>query len=213
MSDTTPDGITRRAAALHGQTTGAMVLTGAGVGWVMAGLSALGDIPLATLSFLVLPAALFLVALALGRAARGLPDAGWPPHVSRVFWQAVAGEAVGIVLIVLIASALHRRDVIAPLVAVAVGLHFLPLAHAFVRPLYYATGALLCLVGLATLVFVPLSFGPHHVPTRLLAAGLGAGATLWGTALLLLTGGFALLREVSAGRRDTKGQKGDRTPP
>ncbi len=204
MSDTAEtdvsDTLSPRVSALRGQTSGAMVLTGAGLGWVMLGLSALGDVPLATLSFLVLPAGLFLAGLSLGRGARGLPDTPWPPRVARVFWQTVAGENIGIVLTLLAAMLLHRPDIIAPLIAVAVGLHFLPLARAFVRSLYYGTGALLCLVGLATLAFVPLSFGPHHVPARLLAAGLGAGATLWGTALLLLIQGRATLREFLGGR-------------
>jgi len=163
---------------------------GAGIGWVMLGLSALGPVPLQMLlAVLVTPALLLWGGLSLRQKTQDIPDAEWSPKVSRIFWQATIGEIVGIVLILGAAIALHRPEYILPLISLAVGLHFFPLAHAMRRPLYHVTGALLCLIGLVTLLTVPtfIDMGAyHHLQGRLLIGGVSGGATLWGSALVML---------------------------
>jgi len=174
----------------------------AGLGGVMFGLSALGALPLRL--FLTVPALLFLGALAVRRSASGLPDAPWSPEMSRVFRQAVAGETVGILSVFAVAMPLRRPEWILPLVALAVGLHFLPLAHAFQRPLYYLTGVALCLVCLVTFAMPP-HLGVSHLQGWRLVAGLGAGAVLWVSALMMLIQSWIGLRSFSQAQGSASG--------
>ena len=196
-----PDAAALRASVLLGQTQGAMVLVGAGLGWVMFGLSALGALPLGLfLAVLAVPALLLLGALAVRRSVPGVPDAEWSPEMSRVFRQAVAGEGVGILAILVVTLPLRRPEWILPLVALAVGLHFLPLARVFQRPLYYLTGAALCLLCLVTFA-VPPHLGVPHLQGWRLVAGLGAGVVLWVSALMMLIQSWIGLRSFSQARR------------
>ncbi|HUA82282.1 MAG TPA: hypothetical protein VMB85_00365 [Bryobacteraceae bacterium] len=81
-------------------------------------------------------------------------------------------EGVAILVAVNVLVKLGRRDLIAPAVAIIVGLHFLPLARWFPAPIYYLTGALLIAAGMAgTLV--------QDLPARILTVCLGAAAVLW----------------------------------
>ena len=194
-----------RASDLFGQTRSAMVLTGAGLGWMVSGLSALGDVPMALLLVVLATAALLLLGgWTVRRLTPGIMEPPWSPKVRRGFWLAVGGEVVAILVIVSCASLLHKWDWILPLMALAVGLHFLPLAHLFRRPLLYVTGAALCLICIATIAFVPPHLGVRHLQGWLLAAGLGSGAVLWFSALWMLVQSWTGLREYSRGRREWK---------
>ena len=102
----------------------------------------------------------------------------------RIVRIASALEGVAIFAAVSVLVNLGRRDLIAPAVAIIVGVHFLPLARSFPAPIYYLTGALLVAVGMAgTLV--------HDLPARMLTVGIGAAAVLW------LSCSIMLLRQVS----------------
>jgi hypothetical protein len=93
--------------------------------------------------------------------------------------SAVEGAAIFAAVIVLVK--LGRRDLIAPAVAIIVGLHFLPLARWFPAPIYYLTAALLIAVGMA-------GAAVQGLPARILTVGIGAAAALW------LSCGVVLLR-------------------
>ena len=189
-----------RASELYGQTQGAMVLISAGFGWVMIGLSALGDIPLSLFLAVLAVAALLLGGgLAVRRFAPDL-DVPWTPQMKRVFFQAVAGEIAGSLIAVIVALLTHHIQWILPLVALAVGLHFFPIAQAFRRPLYFVTGAALCLVCVMTITFAPPHFGPHHLPGWQLVTGLGSGAVLWSTSFWMLIQSAVGLRRFSQSR-------------
>ena len=184
------------ASVLLGQTRGAMVLIGAGLGWVMLGLSALGDLPLGfLLAVFVAPALLFLGGLAVRRMAPGLRDAEWSPGMRRAFQWAVAGETIAILAVCAVALSMRRPEWIFPLGGLAVGLHFFPLARAFQRPLQNLTGATLCLICLATLALPP-DLGVPHLRGWRLVTGLGGGLTLWLTALVMLAQRRAGLRKL-----------------
>lgn len=146
-----------------------MVLIGAGLGWMMLGLSALGDLSVGFFpAIFAAPALLFLWGLAVRRMAPGLRDAQWSPEMSRAFrW--------------------------------AVGLHLFPLARAFQRPLHNFTGAVLCLICLATLALPP-DLGVPHLRGWRLVTGLGGGLTLWLTALVMLAQSRAGLRKLMRSR-------------
>lgn len=193
-----PELTAERASELFGQTRGAMVLAGAGLGWMMSGLSALGDIPPALfLAVLAVAALLLLGAVAVRRSAPGIAETSWSPQIRRGFWLAVAGESAAIVAIFAFAPLLHRPGWIPPLAALAVGLHFLPLARLFRRPLLYVTGAALCAVCAATIAFMPPQWGARHLQGWLLSAGLGSGTALWLSVLGMLIQSRTGLREFS----------------
>lgn len=111
----------------------------------------------------------------------------------RIVGIASAVEGVAIFAAVILLVNLGRRDLIAPAVAVVVGLHFLPLARWLPAPIYYLTGALLVAVGMAGAVV-------QDLPARILAVCIGAAAVLW------LSCGVVLLRahgprDYSAGEK------------
>ena len=103
-----------------------------------------------------------------------------PPGVARDIgrivglWSTIEGVLIAIAVIVLVR--LGQPELIPPVIAVIVGLHFIPLAHALGVPLYYWTAAGLIVVGLGALV----------VPGSTLAiAGIGAAVVLYVTSLVL----------------------------
>ena len=108
----------------------------------------------------------------------------WSPpavrrHRGRVVGVASAAEGVAILVAAMILTRLDRRDLIAPVVASIVGLHFLPLARWLPAPLYYWTGALLVVVGM-------IGAGVQDLPTRFLVVGVSAAFVLWLSTVVVL---------------------------
>lgn len=92
-------------------------------------------------------------------------------------WSTV--EAVLIVGAVIGLQNLHATDLIPAAIAIAVGLHFLPLAHGIPERFYYATGAALVAMG----VIVPLLATGHQ---RMVVPLAGGAIILWLTAVAVL---------------------------
>jgi hypothetical protein len=114
----------------------------------------------------------------------------------RIVGIASAVEGVAIFAAVNVLVNLGRRDLIAPTVAIIVGLHFLPLARWLRAPIYYLTAALLVAVGMAGATV-------QDVPARIVTVCIGAAAVLW------LSCGAVLLRaepqpNQSAGEKATE---------
>jgi hypothetical protein len=99
----------------------------------------------------------------------------------RIVGIASAVEGATIFAAVTVLVNLGRRDLIAPAVAIIVGLHFLPIARWLPAPIYYLTAALLVAVGMTGAVV-------QDLPARILTVGIGAAAVLW------LSCGVVLLR-------------------
>jgi hypothetical protein len=91
-------------------------------------------------------------------------------------WSTI--EGVAIFIVIRTAIRYKRPDAIAPLIAIIVGLHFLPLAYEMPFRLYYATGTVLILIG-------AVGFWLRHAQSRVFV-GLAAAAALWATAALVL---------------------------
>lgn len=91
--------------------------------------------------------------------------------------SAVEGAAILAAVNVLVS--LGRRDLIAPAVAIIVGLHFLPLARWLSAPIYYLTAALLVAVGIGSATMQDLS-------TRILTTCFGAATVLWSSSGVVL---------------------------
>jgi hypothetical protein len=99
--------------------------------------------------------------------------------INRGFRWAIVGEILLIWLSIFLCYACQRPDLVWPGIALAVSLHFLPLARIFrVRP-YYALAVSGSAVALAV-ILTPESVLPPAL--RLQVLGIGMGATVWITA-------------------------------
>jgi hypothetical protein len=120
-----------------------------------------------------------LVALGWRRARQTTDASGVRSHPGRVVGIASAVEGVTILVAVNVLASVGRRDLTAPAVAIIVGLHFAPLARWLPAPIYYLTGALLVVVGLAgTAIQEPTA--------RILTVCCGAAVALWLSCALVL---------------------------
>ncbi len=108
-------------------------------------------------------------------------------HTDRWFVIIFAVEGLAIGIASYLCNVTDRFDRFFPIMAIIVGLHFLPLARLFRVTFYYAVGALLCLLGLTALLFVPatITLADREMLGRLLLVGFGAAAILWTTGLTL----------------------------
>lgn len=88
-------------------------------------------------------------------------------------------QAVLIMIVLYLLRLAGGIDLLAPLIAIIVGLHFLAFARLFPARLYYVTSALLVLLGLAGFAFRP-------GPPRLLIVSISAAAILWLTCVAVL---------------------------
>ena len=140
-----------------------------GIGGLSRGSPALYAIPPA-----IAGAIIALAARRRSRSAR--PLAAERPRVGRVVGIASGVEGVAILLAVRILVSTGHPSFIAPVVAIIVGLHFVPLARGLRAPLYYVACVLLVAVGAA-------GFGIADANRRLLFVCFGAAAVLWGIAL------------------------------
>ncbi len=181
-------------ALVKGYASGALVMAIFGGFW--ASIPTLGSTTferrLFSAATLIVAVALSLYAIYLLRAARRLPDNPSPEAARR-------GESIGkqfavvgmieVIAIVLASILLGRTDhgELVPLViALIVGVHFLPLAYIFQVRAYYFTGvimSLLALVALVALFFGVTLGGPYAWAT---VVGLGSALILWATALYIL---------------------------
>jgi hypothetical protein len=165
------------------------VMTVFGTAWAVAGVSgAASDVPLRVVGYVVvvvLAALVFRTALrwhAHPDPARIHPRPDRPGDPRRTFVLVNVAQVVLILAAVIVLGRLGIREFIAPVVAVVVGLHFLPLARAFAVPLYRPTGLALVAVGVLGAVLAGLGAA---VAVVLAVVGLCAALTLWGTSLRL----------------------------
>lgn len=106
------------------------------------------------------------------------------------FWFNIVFIAEGLLIGIAIAicNMINQTDLIPGVIAIIVGIHFLPLATLFQIKVYYATGVLLCLLAIITLLIVPdtVMFGEHQILAPLSLLGFGCALILWTTGLTLL---------------------------
>jgi hypothetical protein len=88
-------------------------------------------------------------------------------------------EGLAILLAVNVLAKLGVSDYAAPVIAIIVGLHFVPLANWLPAHLYYGTGALLIVLGIC-------GFAVRSPDRRLLIVSVGAACVLWLTCVLVL---------------------------
>lgn len=150
-----------------------LVLTLFAVAWSWAALQLSRAAP----SLILIPIAISLALLAWGWRSSGLfPTRG--QHVGKVvgLWSSI--EVAALLVTANVLQNLHRGDLMLPLGAIIVGLHFFPLARGIPVRLYHATGAGFVFAGLVGLLL--------PAANRPIVVGIGAALILWATALVVV---------------------------
>ncbi len=190
--------------AVRGIASAIFFLTFFGAIWGLAGITFLSGV--LWVGAVVLIGLVTLVFLSVGvrllRYARSLPQTVTPEEAATgkrigIWFGVVFGaEAVLIALASILLSRFGANHFVAPVIALIVGLHFLPLASLFKVRAYYLTGVVLCLLAviaiIALLLGVPL-VGP--LPTHWsFFVSIGAALVLWLTLLYISRFALRLMR-------------------
>jgi hypothetical protein len=138
--------------------------------WIVGtGASGRGSGPMYTV-------AIVITGLIVGAASRQAGRTSGSPEerARRGRLVGIASGVEGLVIFVSInvLANIGRRDLAAPIIAIIVGLHFLPLARWLRVPLYYVTSALLVGLGIACVRVRDANF-------RLFTVSVGAACVLW----------------------------------
>jgi hypothetical protein len=182
-----------------GLSNGVTVLTIAGVFWLSLAAWTTGiGILVITLPLALLVAGILIRANRRlrrrfpGFSPRSLREAPKGSLTRRIivgFYVVTAAQWISIVLVGAICSALHRPDLIWPLVGLIISLHLLPLGRLFGVRAYYVLG----IMGTVITVFSILELTDG---LRLITVGFGLGVLMIGGAAYLVANGGTL---VSAG--------------
>lgn len=111
-------------------------------------------------------------------------------RIGFLFNMVFIAEGLLIGIAIAICNLTNQTDLIPGVIAIIVGIHFLPLASLFQIKVYYATGVLLCLLALITWLVVPdtVMVGEHQILAPLSLLGIGCALILWTTGLTLWLG-------------------------
>jgi hypothetical protein len=179
-----------------GLTGGSLWLVMVGVAFANWSLAVIGS-PFATSALVLVSTtalALFAYGVHLFRSVRRLhhgpvddSSRSRRRRMGRQFGMIFAAEAIACTAVALLCA--HHWQLIPPLTLVIVGLHFLPLARLFEVPRYFITGALFCVIPIATLVTVSSSAHIGHAVSWIAISAIGCG-------LVALATGLAGLVEV-----------------
>lgn len=168
------------ADQLHLRRSGAVLLALFAQAWALGSLAGLSGSAVTVVLAVSVP----MTVVAMVRATRVPPDSAGEP--SAPDWRRQYNR-IGAVQGVLVAATVvgcvvgQRPELIAALVCLVVGLHFLPLARILTEPRYTRTGIALCVVGLGG-----LGLGLAVEPAQAnVSVGLTAAFTLWVSSLAL----------------------------
>lgn len=190
-------------AAIRGTASGMFFMAFFGTLWAYTGILGLQGwgAPLLLVTAVSIGIALFIGGVSLIRASRELTN-----QVSKTalrngkrtrFWFNIifAAEGLAIAITVAVSNATRHPELIPVIIAIIVGVHFLPLATLFQVRLYYFTGILLCLLAINTWLFVPakVTLGGHQINAFMSLVGFGSALILWGTSLAIWLMGRRLL--------------------
>ncbi|OZB91291.1 hypothetical protein [Paenibacillus sp. XY044] len=181
-------------SAIRGTASGVFFMAFFGTLWAYTGIMGLQEFaaPLWLASAVAIGVVLIIGGASLVRASRGIKeqneiiDASTARKGKRIavrFNIVFAAEAAAIAVAIAVCNATGHTALIPIVIALIVGIHFYPLASLFRVKFYHLTGTLLCLLALATLLFLPVeaSLGAHHINTYMSVVGLGSALILWGT--------------------------------
>ena len=193
-----------RPRAMTGMAFGALIMGFFGCVWMTWALASMNvPTPLLITAVVAFAASVWIPAARLlrqGSAASKLAAPLTPEEdreqsrMGRLFGLVFAAEGVLIFLAINVLNNLHLGGYAISAIAGIVGLHFLPLAHLFRRPMYYVVGTIMTVAALVSIA-IPASI-------RISALASTMSAILWITCVLITRKGFALARELRGGFRD-----------
>lgn len=194
-------------AAVRGIASGVFFMSLFGMLWAYTGIMGLSGwgMPFLLVIAVAIGIALCIGGIFLMRASRELTkEVSEPPEFldgrrTRYWFNFIlAAEGLAIAIAIAVCRAISHTELIPPVIALIVGVHFFPLAPLFQVRLYYLTGTLLCLIAIFTMVFMPLEVGvgEYQINTFMSVVGLGSAFILWGTGLAIWIMGRRLLADV-----------------
>ena len=170
-------------SAVRGVASGLLFLALFGTVWAWVGASGMQGwgYPWLRVATAIVGIILLAGGIRLLRASRPLSDETVGSEVERVqplgrqFRIVLTIEVVAIVAAVAVCNLTGYPDLIVPIVALIVGVHFFPLAALFHVRAYYVTGVLLCLLVIITLLAVPpvVTLGARRILAWWSIVGLG----------------------------------------
>lgn len=187
-----------RPRAMNDMAFGALLMGFFGclwLGWALGSMNLRA--PFVIAAVVAFAASVWIPAVVLLRnGSRAAKDAGpltaeeerQQSRMGRIFGLIFAAEGVLIFLAINVLNNLHLGDYAISAIAAVVGLHFLPLARLFHRPMYYVVGTIMTLAALASIA-IPVS-------VRISALSATMAVIVWGTCVLITRKGFALGREL-----------------
>ncbi|HET7034769.1 MAG TPA: hypothetical protein VFI42_03735 [Thermomicrobiaceae bacterium] len=187
-----PNATTTATPAIQGNASGVLVLTIFGTVWGIVGAIALNGWGSPELAIVVVVIGIVLLAQAvsLRNAAARLPD-DEGDHAAenrrqRGFIAINVVEFGSIAIAVFACNVTQQLHLLVPLIALIVGLHFLPLAALFHVRTYYVTGVLLCLLAVLGLFAIPStsSIDGREVRASWAVVSFGAAVVLWASAIV-----------------------------
>ena len=168
-------------AAMRGIASGVLFMSFFGTLWSLIGVGGLQGwgAPWLLIVALIIGVALLVGGFTLWRGAEQLADVAIPGSgygTGRWFLIIFAAEGIAIGIASYLCNVNGRFDLFFPIMAIIVGLHFLPLARLFGVSFYYAVGTLLCLLGIIALLVVPerVALADRDMLGRSLLVGFGA---------------------------------------
>jgi len=197
--------------ALRGVASGVLFMAFFGTLWAgigIGGLQGWGE-PWLSVVVLLIGLGLLIGGIVLLLASRRLPsqaasaDAPGDKRTNIWFGAIFAAEGLLIAIASVICNAINRFDLFFPIMAIIVGIHFLPLAALFQLKAYYLVGTLLCVLALLTFA-VPehIRLGDQQITAQWVVLGFGAALILWAVGLGLCLLGQRLLA-LSSSRTHT----------
>ena len=191
-----------RPRAMTGMAYGAIIMGFFGCLWLTWALASM-DVRTSVVIAAVLVFAASLWIPAAGLLRKGLraskqaapltpEDEREQSRMGKIFGLVFAAEGVLIFLAINVLNNLHLGDYAISAIAAIVGLHFLPLARLFRRPMYYVVGTIMTVAALVSIA-IPVSIRISTLSTTM-------SVILWITCVLITRKGFALGRELPGGK-------------
>ena len=172
-------------------STGAIIMGVFAAIWWLVGVRASGHASPLTYGIPLVATGLIVIAALRGRNRLAQAPPEEQARRGRLVGIASAVEGLAIFVAVNVLANLGRSDYAAPVIAIIVGLHFVPLAQRLPAHLYYGTGALLSVLGVC-------GFAIRAPDQRVLIVSVGAACVLWLTCVIVL----GRARVMRGGQRD-----------
>ena len=147
--------------------------------WWLVGVRASGHASPSTYGIPIVVTGLIVVASLRGRDRFEQVSPEERARRGRLVGIASGIEGLAIFVAVNVLARFGRSEYAVPVIAIIVGLHFLPLARRLPAPFYYVTAALLIVLGIC-------GFAIRRPEQRLLIVSIGAACVLWFTCVVVL---------------------------